>query len=516
MALRRSSRAVLTSAAVLSLLLLIWYRHVIAVTDTDGFPRPDTPPNEDTPPKEDHVDVSFQEDHVDVNENHVEPTFEDAHTIASADEFRDKHFQQILSLPSMTIAEAKRTCTWASTDKVNFMFDADVDWNQQERPDEEINFRHQQWHDFIKDGLIQYKDVEPRFSGRGIVLLAGNGDTLLRTKVVLRALTRFNSPLPVEIHYYGDELDDKKKDQLTSIYPNTVFNDLAGDHNIMPSTFDVFLINYQFKTAAIINSRWAEVFLLDSDNIPVIDPAELWKSDTYREFGTIFWPDIARTRPTNPAWAITSTACRMDEFELESGQLLVDKARFWYHVQLAAFMNNDKDRYYDQFLLGDKDTFRFAWHALRTRFGRPKRWLTSVGTQNGDKYCGHSFAQHHPDEEDGRIAFLHGGLLKSMSPAVMKWNRDVNGGIFRHYKQAAFDEDPSRLVDVGIKWENNEGVPDHPPDYPLQSCTDIYDVEARNMWEILPGFEEIFREIGGYWPVDDADKVPVDSTPSDQ
>lgn len=48
------------------------------------------------------------------------------------------------------------------------------------------------------------------------------------------------------------------------------------------------------KTAALINSRFAEPLLLDSDNIPIIAPESLWESDEYREYGTIFWPDIAR------------------------------------------------------------------------------------------------------------------------------------------------------------------------------------------------------------------------------
>lgn len=473
MAPRRSPRALIVVAAVISMLLLAGWYH-----------RDYTQDGSDAPPIGQDVELDF----------------DNAHRLPSADAFRTQYFEQVLALPGLTISEAKRTCTWADFDKVNYMFEDSIDWNQEERSDEEIELHRSRWQDFVRNSLIPYTEIESRFNGRGIVLLAGNGDTLMRTKVVLRALKRLESTLPVEIHYYGDELDSEKQGQLTSIYPNTVFNDLAGEHNIMQVTFDAFQINYQLKTAAIINSRWAELFLLDSDNIPVIDPADLWESPTYNEYRTIFWPDIARTRPRNPAWAITNTLCRMDEFELESGQLLVDKARFWYHLQLAAHMNNDPDRYYDQFLLGDKDTFRFAWYALKTRFGRPKRWLTSIGAQNGDIYCGHSFAQHHPD--DGRIAFLHGGLLKSMTPEVMRWNRDVQGGVFRQYKQAVSDEDPTRLVDVGIKWDGNEYVPDYSSEGKPQMCTDMYDTEVHDMEKILPGFEEIFREIGGYWPVD--------------
>ena len=80
---------------------------------------------------------------------------------------------------------------------------------------------------------------------------------------------------------------------------------------------------------------------------------------------------------------------------------------------------------------------QFAWHALKTPFGVPSRWITSVGTlspgpldRSEQVYCGHSFAQHHPDK-DGEIAFLHGGLLKTMDARVVQWQLENAGGIFQ-------------------------------------------------------------------------------------
>lgn len=193
--------------------------------------------------------------------------------------------------------------------------------------------------------------------------------------------------------------------------------------------------------------------------------------------------------------------CRMDEYEQESGQLLVDKTRFWYHLQLASWLNNEHGAYYGGFLLGDKDTFRFAWHALKTKYAKPKRWLTSVGTVNDGFYCGHSFAQYHPDDGDDRVAFVHGGLVKTVDPEVMKWNRE-KGGYFRDYKRALSDKDPAVSVDVGIKFDGALYKPNHGPDFHAAMCTDMFDVEPRNLDEILPGFEQVFEDIGGYWALD--------------
>lgn len=164
---------------------------------------------------------------------------------------------------------------------------------------------------------------------------------------------------------------------------------------------------------------------------------------------------------------------------------------------------NERGAYYNEFLLGDKDMFRFAWHALKTQYGKPKRWLTSVGTANDGFYCGHSFAQYHPD--DDRIAFMHGSLVKTAVPEVVKWNRE-GGGYCRHYKRALSDKDPAVSMDVAIKFDAALYKPDHGPDFHPAMCTDMLDVEARTLDEILPGFEQVFDRMGGggYWALDNA------------
>ncbi|KAF2658651.1 glycosyltransferase family 71 protein [Lophiostoma macrostomum CBS 122681] len=433
------------------------------------------------------------------------PTFhleQDAHRLASADDFLP-HFEAVRQLPALTISEAKQTCTWPPDTFVNFQYADDSDWVKTDRSDSEIALRRSQWQDFVSNSMIPYAQVRDKFSGRGLVVCAGNQDTLSRLKVILRALKKLNSEIAMEVHYWADEIDDATKHELSTLYhPNSLyFNDLAGPHNILQVKKDQPFINYQLKTASVINSRFAEPLLLDSDNIPLLPPESLYTSTVYTEYGTVFWPDIARTRPQNPIWAITNTRCSTREYEQESGQLLVDKRRFWYHLQLAVWLNNDQGAYYNGFLLGDKDMFRFAWHTLKTAYGRPRKWLASVGVQNAGYYCGHSFAQHHPD--DGRVAFLHGGLVKTVDLQVMRWNRDVMGGYYRHYKRALQDEEPGVSVSVAIKFDGAEYLPDKGEGVKVAQCTDMEDVEARDINEIVFGFEETFREIGGYWQLDE-------------
>lgn len=425
---------------------------------------------------------------------------QDAHKLPTADSFLP-HFVAVTQLQGMSMAEVKSGCLWPAMDEVNFQYGAEQEWTTRDRNDTELAFRRKEWHDFINEKLLPYARYKDRFHGRGIVIVAGNQKSMKRVKVVLRALKKLGSQMPVEIHYWNDELTDESKSEISSMWAKMYFNDLSASSNILRSNHDNFFhINYQLKTAAVINSRFAEPLLLDSDNIPVVDPESLYETSIYKEYGTLFWPDIARTRPNNPIWAITNTKCRMDEYEQESGQLIVDKNRFFYHLQLAAWFNNERGNYYNEFLLGDKDMFRYAWHALKTTYGSPPKWLTSVGTVSNGYYCGHTFAQYHPD---GNVAFLHGGLVKTIPKELMDWQRKSQGGIFQAYKRSEYDKQHSVNINVSIKWDTASYLPNRPAHLDAAMCTDFYDVTPRSLDEILPGFEKIFEEIGGYWMLED-------------
>ncbi|GAM86287.1 hypothetical protein ANO11243_042990 [Dothideomycetidae sp. 11243] len=437
---------------------------------------------------------------------------EDAHVLTDADDFLP-HFRAVTEMPAKTLNETKLGCHWEDVSKVNFQYSTNEEWVLENRPEEELESRRKEWHSFVANNMVSWEKHKHNFSGRGVAILGGNEKSLNRVKVTLGQMHLLKSELPVEIHYWGDELNDTSKTSLMMIYRNLYFNDLSGAHNTLATNHDnTFYVNYQLKPAAVVNSRFEEVLFLDSDNIPVVDPALLFESETYKTYGSVFWPDIARTRPENPMWGITNTECRMDEYEMESGQILVDKRKYFYHLQLAAWFNNVHGEYYNNFLLGDKDLFRFAWHALKTTYGRPSRWITSVGTlvpsdpHNKDSepfFCGHSFGQHHPDR-GGPIAFFHGGLMKQIADEVIKWHVASQGGIFQAYKRAPDDEDKLATTQVFIKWDPGEYLPDEwrpdpPAELKINYCTDFKDVQVRNLEELVPGFNPVFKKLGGYW-----------------
>ena len=133
--------------------------------------------------------------------------------------------------------------------------------------------------------------------------------------------------------------------------------------------------------------------------------------------------------------------------------------------------------------------------------------MTSVGSLNDGFYCGHTFAQHHPDP-DGQIAFMHGGLLKTIPHAVLQQQLDLKGGVFQAYKRSPMDQQPWENTHVEIGWDNFEymSAEDKPGDEMTPaSCVHFSQVEPRPLEEILPGFQKTFQEIGGYWMLEDTE-----------
>lgn len=209
-------------------------------------------------------------------------------------------------LPGYTIQKSKRNCPAKHGEKVNFQWEQNgpgKGWISQNVPNSEVEARRREWQSFIGSGMIPYSKVKRLFSGRGLVVVAGNQDTLKAVEVTLRSLVRLESSIPVELHYWDDEISD--------------------------------------------------------------------------------------------------------------------------------------------------DGF----------------------------YCGYSFAQYNPD--DDRVAFIHDGLVKTVDPEVMKWNRE-KGGYFRDYKRALSDKDSAMSVNVGIKFDGTLYKSDHGLDFQAAMCVDMSDVEPRN------------------------------------
>jgi alpha 1,2-mannosyltransferase len=87
----------------------------------------------------------------------------------------------------------------------------------------------------------------------------------------------------------------------------------------------------------------------------------------------------------------------------------------------------------------------------------------------------------------------------------MKWQRKNNGGIFQAYKRSVVDEQHELVEKVNIKMDGGDTsyLADRPDNMRTQWCTEMVDVHARKLDEIVPGFQKTFEDIGGYWMLDE-------------
>lgn len=152
------------------------------------------------------------------------------------------------------------------------------------------------------------------------------------------------------------------------------------------------------KPYAIIHSRFKEVLWLDADQVPVQNPEFLFETPEFKRLGAVFWPDFNRFKPDHPMWGFTGVEYR-DEPEIQAGEILVDKERCWEPLRLSLWFN-EHHRFFYRYILGDKDTYRFAWHKLDRRYAVPPFPIHALeGTM-----CQHDFS--------GRRLFQHRNMKK--------------------------------------------------------------------------------------------------------
>jgi hypothetical protein len=235
-----------------------------------------------------------------------------------------------------------------------------------------------------------------RYRGRGIVICAGGVRYFTNAWVCIKMLRRLGCRLPIQLWYLGkNELDSRMKSLVAPLGVECV--DAAKLRRQFPARI---LQGWELKPYAILQSPFREVMLLDSDNVPVVDPEFLFDTPEFRKSGAIFWPDY-------PAWE-TGRAKAMwrscglrppKEPEFETGQILVDKRRCWRAMCLCMWLNENSDFYY-QHLHGDKETFHLAFRKLKKRYALVTKPIHPLeGTM-----CQHDF--------DGRRVFQHRNMDK--------------------------------------------------------------------------------------------------------
>ncbi len=196
-------------------------------------------------------------------------------------------------------------------------------------------------------------------SGRGLVVVAGGSRIFTNAYVLLHMLRHaLGSSLPVELWYFGQS--EISPAMAAAVEPLDVR--LVDATPLIAASGVNIRDGWQLKAFALVHSRFAEVLLLDADQVPVSDPEACFDWPQYAETGAVFWPDILDLRPDNPIWSLLGLEGRRT-VSFESGQLLVDRRRHAPALAAALQLNVAADDVY-QLIYGDKDTFLLAWEML--------------------------------------------------------------------------------------------------------------------------------------------------------
>jgi|GEM_PF-694289 len=254
-----------------------------------------------------------------------------------------------------------------------------------------------EWQTFAEK-IDPYPDC---YEGTGIVICGGGVKYFTCAWVNIHLLRRNGCVLPIELWYSDEELTHEMIEVLQSL--NVTCKDAA---KLAVENVSGFVL----KPIAILHSRFKEVLYLDADNTCTVDPTYLFYCDQYRSCGAVFWPDLWHTNRKNPIWKITGSD-DYQSIEQESGQILINKEKCWRELNLCLYFNLNNHAYY-KMLLGDKDTFKFAWKALRNEYyiiGTPVALCGYKQVRKNYFSRGVSLLQH---DFEGNFIFIHRNLLK--------------------------------------------------------------------------------------------------------
>lgn len=281
-----------------------------------------------------------------------------------------------------------------------------------------MTFNRSSIHD-LREELIQHMEAlidTPTLNdygeeGHGIVMVAGNADTLQRAVWSIQVMRKRGTVLPVQIFHFPEEApaeDDPIREQLKELNAElTAVEGQTKDRNARKS--------YHLKAIAMIQCKYRHVLYLDSDSIPAADPQYMFESPVYKRLGLFTAQDYWKTSAGSPVWALMGIKCR-NEWEMEAGQIFIDKKRNMDILLLSKYMLEGHERFY-MFSDGDKDIFRWATLSLRKRYGVPGRWVGggALPRDSATGFCCHTMMQ---SDAWGAPLFVHYNLLKQIPSGV--------------------------------------------------------------------------------------------------
>lgn len=293
-------------------------------------------------------------------------------------------------------------------------------------------------------------DVES-YSGRGIVIAAGGSAIFTNAFVLINVLRHtLNCRLPIEVWHFGSAEMSPAMAALLEQLDVSVVDAEPVIRRYGATVRD----GWQLKPFAILRSRFAEVLLLDADQVPVLDPEVCFEWAEYREAGAVFWPDIVDLLEANPVWGALGLPARRAR-SMESGQVLVDKRRHLRALAITSRLNEEAKLLYE-IIYGDKDTFLLGWELAGVPFAMvPHRPFRDDGMLVQRDFDGRPLFQHRTGAkwryagEQAKLApFVH---EEACLGAIERLRREWGGVVF-HAPDRSVDarETEVELVMAGL------------------------------------------------------------------
>lgn len=211
--------------------------------------------------------------------------------------------------------------------------------------------------------------LRPPMSGRGIVV-SGGGSYFELAYSCLYNLRKLGCKLPFELWHLGpEEMTDVWREMAMSLGDIKI----VDAHTVGPGAR--ILAGWESKVYAIMYSEFGEVLYLDADNLALRDPAYLFDAHEYAATGAIFWPDLDTGKVWIPPYVWNLAGIdpnNRHQPAFETGQILINKGKRWKELCLTMHLNEYSDCWYD-FVYGDKDTFKLAWHKLGSPYIMPSQ-----------------------------------------------------------------------------------------------------------------------------------------------
>jgi alpha 1,2-mannosyltransferase len=231
--------------------------------------------------------------------------------------------------------------------------------------DEDFNFS-QASHKAVVKMLPEFQDAIQYASGTRGIVTVGGGNYTTSILVTLRMLRKRQCNLPMEVFIPSNEPYD-------TFFCDRAMAELNAKCIHLPTFDNIHISAFQFKIIALIFSSFENALFLDSDNIPIIDPTELFSSKAYRSTGYVTWPDFWGSTASPIFYRLIGKdiPSLLAHASTESGEILINRRKHARTLLLNAYYNIFGPHFYFPLLAqgspgggGDKETWVAAAQAL--------------------------------------------------------------------------------------------------------------------------------------------------------